>query len=181
MLDAHDILNLLAGFGLGLLPIVIPILVRHHRLRRSGVRGKYLGEFFLYHWSGTVSTVVRAKKLTMKLSWDGTLTAVMPADAMTNLSYSGEAVVSSGGILYLNMVGVGHGEHISAVLNSPVHSAFDLTTGVFCSVDLCGTPSAFKTILSRIELSHEQICTILGHRQVLKSLRLPTSTASDLA
>jgi hypothetical protein len=180
LLDVHDFVNLLVGFLLGLLPLIIPIVMRQLRVRRSGIRAKYLGNFRLYHWGGVVPTAVRAKKLTISMAWSGRLHAVMPIDPITNLSYRGELVVSSSGLLYLDMVGVGHGEHIMIVLNAPIHSSFDLTTGVFSAIDMMGTPSAFRTILSHVELTDEQVYTILGFRQVLKAARLPTSTATDL-
>jgi hypothetical protein len=179
-LDAHDLVNLLAGFLLGLLPIIIPMIQRHISIRRSGIRGKYLGDFILYHWGGVVPTAIRAKKLAISLSWSGRLRAEMPIDPITNLSFRGELVIGSSGILYLDMVGVGHGEHIMIVLNSPIHSSFDLTTGVFSAIDMMGTPGAFKTILSHAELTNEQVERVIGFRQVLKAPRLPTSTLSDL-
>jgi hypothetical protein len=179
-LDVHDLLNLLAGFLLGLLPIVLPVLLRFIQVWRSGIRKKYSGEFLLYHWGGLVTTAIRAKRLNIKIGWSGKLKAKMPIDSVTNLSFEGVLLVSSSGIMYLDMVGIGHPEHIMIVLNSPLHSGFSLTTGVFAALDMKGTPSGFKTILSRIPLTDQQVESILGFRQVIKSQRLPTSTPTDL-
>jgi hypothetical protein len=178
-LDFHDVLNLIAGFLLGLLPIIIPALHRYIKILRTGVRTKYSGSFLLYHWGGLVTTAIRAKKLNISLSWSGKLKAHMPIDSVTNLSFDGELLISSSGIMYLNMIGIGHPEHIMIVLNAPLHSKFMITTGVFAALDMQGTPTAFKAILSRTALTDEQAVAALGYRQVIKFPRMPTSMLSD--
>jgi hypothetical protein len=168
-----DVSNLIAGVALGLLPTLIPALVRLLRLRKSVDRIKYHGTFYLYHWSGKDVGAVREKVINFRLSWTGRIKATIPSDPITRLSYSGYLYSSKVGTCYIHLLGSQHQEQIMIVIKNPVHPIFRLTSGVLSSVTLDAEPMAWQAILSREQLDLPSASQLLGPRHLLAAPALP--------
>lgn len=170
-LSKLDVINVLAGFLLGLLPILLPAAVRLIQYVRSSARTKYIGRFYLYHWSAS-QEVLRKKVFDFSLSVAGQVQVKGPRDPVTGLSYRGLLLKRDFGTVYVDIVSREDGGRLLVVLNNPIIPHFDVATGVFCSINLEGTPTAWRCVLSRIELPEKDILTYLGRRELLNAPRI---------
>jgi hypothetical protein len=171
LLQKLDWLNVIAGFLLGLTPSVVPALVRLAKAYRSAAREKYNGAFHLYHWSAS-QELIRHKRLTFSISIKGDIDVRGARDPVTGLTYRGSLEVGSLGLAYIDIRAEESGGNLLFVINNPVSPDFETTTGLLCASDLTATPTAWRCLLSRTELSDELIHKYLGPRELLTAPRI---------
>jgi hypothetical protein len=173
MLEKIDWLNVIAGFLLGLTPLFVSFVHRTQLFLRDPARKKYIGLFWLYHWSLVDPENVREKNVEISFSLvEGKLRVRIPSDPVTGLAYQGELLKGQGAVRYLLLKGSGNNENILFVINDPLNPAFTVTNGVFASVDIKTTPTAGKVILSRGRLDLEQVKAYLQGRLFVRAAPL---------
>lgn len=165
--ESLDLTNVLAGFLLGLFPIIIPPTYRAARTVKSGAFRKFRGTFYLYHWSGKNTGVIRRKVIQFGMGPTGRILAKMIKHPATGLAYRGHLSTSKSGPCYINFQGDGNEERVMLVFSNPVKATFTTTSGVFCSVTLDGTPAAWKAILSRKKMKKQEVREFLGEQFVM--------------
>lgn len=168
-----DLVNALAGFFLGLIPIIIPAITGYYKSIFSEQRKKYSGEFIIYHRSGTQPEIVRKKVITFSAGSSGAIDARMPKDLVTHLTYKGQLVPGTGGIIFCHLLADSSKEHIYIIAYEPITGIMHLSTGIMASVDMSGKPSAWRCILSRRELPLQQVENLLTNAPSLKIERPP--------
>ena len=162
--------NVIAGFLLGLTPLVVTYGLRAIIWSRNPLRKKYRGKFWVYHWSLVDVNAIREKELTIKFSWVRAKPVVtMPPDPTTRLGYRGTILKGQGSVIYLLLTGAGHKENILFVFNDPLYPIFEITTGVFASVDIKTKPVSSRAILANKHISSEDAKNLLKGRNVLRA------------
>ncbi len=166
-----DWINVIAGFILGLSPIYITAGYNVYKLLRNPLRKKYCGKFWIYHWSLIDSGVIREKCIEINLApLRGNLQIRIPKDPVTSLAYRGRILRSQGSVLYLLLHGDGNNENILFVINDPLNPDFELTNGVFATVDMRTAPTAGKILLSRIRFDVKEAAKYLEDSREIRAL-----------
>lgn len=163
--------EVIAGFLLGISPALLGTAWRGYKFLRDPARRKFVGRFWLYHWSIVQAGVIREKRLEVRFSWiRGTMRVRMPKDSVTGLTFEGEMVVAHGPVRYFALRGEGNEERLLVIANDPLNPEFRFTSGILAGVEMENTrPIACRTILSKEPLAAEALHELLGGRRLLKA------------
>lgn len=155
--------EVLAGFVIGLLPLVARqayILLHYSRLPS---RRKFLGHFWVYHRSTIGDGKIYGRQIDVRYSLTtNRLTFRAVSDPTTDtergqLTYSGRISTRQGMVRYFSLRDVASHERISWYIIDPFFDPFDITSGLYLALDLRGLPAAGPLILSRTELGSEEV------------------------
>lgn len=149
------------------------------RYARDPARRKYRGEFWLYHWSLVQPSTLREKRLDGHFSWRrGRLRMHVLPDPVTRLRYEGDLLAGQGSVRYVLLRGKGNAECLALVVNDPLYTDFEMTTGVFASVDVNTQPVASQMLLSRKRLADAEVRKFLPVTRPIRPRRIIPSTAA---
>jgi hypothetical protein len=161
--------EVLAGFILGLTPVLSRLITNIYLYARTPGKKKYRGEFWIYYHSLVERDLIRERRAVFKNSlWRRKITAKLPSDAVTGLQYRGEFLRVSGPVCYLLLSGRGHQEWLMLVFRNPLSPTFEVTKGVIACVTIENTPVAGKMILSRSQLTEADAKSKMGARTIVR-------------
>jgi len=190
--------EVIAGFCLGLLPLLtrqVYILWRYSRLPS---RKKFLGTFWQYHRStsghGQIYEgryVIRYSLLTARLIVKGD-EALDSGGSQSHIRYHGSISKREGMVRYFTLKDSASHEQMSWCLVDPFHDPFEKTLGLYLSLDIQGLPAAGGMILSRRRLSSEwveshiddhvlRVRALVGEETIGESLVIPSRTRAGFA
>jgi hypothetical protein len=152
LLTAIDWKNAVAGALVGASPTLIGLAYRYYSLATRRQWRKYVGEFWLYHPSGTVPGEIREKNIRFKRSLSGRIKATMDQPPPVGLLFEGFLSLSRGRIVYINLEESTQKERIQIILIDQLDPKFGITTGVLSGLNLNNRPLAVKIVLSRTRI-----------------------------
>lgn len=155
-----DWINVVAGFIIGLTPVVSPIALRWIAYARSRDRSKYYGYYNLYHRSGTDFAVIRKKRLRLYKNIIGNDVVFGEIDPVTGLVYRGRFYLQHG-VLYIVVSHSQSSDGIMMIFYAPIAGVFTSTSGVFSALNLKGKPTCWQAILSKNELDPSELSVLL--------------------
>ncbi len=147
--------EVLAGFGVGLLPLAARQLYIVLKYSRLPGRRKYLGSWWAYHRSTTGSGAIYERHLDVRYSLiSGRLTVRAHEDQIeaarsSQLQYSGEISTRQGMVRYVSLKDAASHERLSWYIFDPFFDPVEETIGLYLSLDLRGLPSAGALMISR--------------------------------
>jgi hypothetical protein len=173
-------LEVVAGFVLGLVPLVSRQLYIFIKYKRLPGRRKYLGTWYSYHRSTSGSGEVKIDQL--KITYSillGRLNVhaigAAGSDAVTSrLAYSGHISAREGMVRYVTLKDSASHERLTWYLFDQFFDPFERTVGVYLALDLRGMPSAGAMMISRSELSSDEFEGCLDRHVVRVSAMLDT-------
>lgn len=153
--------EIIIGFLLGFLPIGVTFI--RNLIKTLFYKSKLLGDYTLYHISGTEAGAVRKKKLKIFKSLKGYLGVTLEKSEHTGLSFKGKVMNSAGALRYLNLKGHNNIERIFIIINVPVNDNFDSLTGVMTALNIHSKPLCGKVLLSKKDdITDQVVKTIIG-------------------
>lgn len=153
--------EVIIGFLLGLLPAGIGFI--RNLFKTIFDKSKLLGQYYLYHLSGTEAGLVRKKKLKIYKSIKGYLAVSLEKSEHTGLSFKGRVMESSGALRYLNIKGDNNKERIFIIINVPINDNFDRMSGVMAALNIHGKPLCGRILLSkRDDLPDNEVKAVTG-------------------
>lgn len=152
---AIDWKNAIAGAVVGASPAIFGIAYRYYLLASRRQWRKYVGEFWLYHPSGTIDGELREKKIQFTRTFLGRIEAVLDQPPPVGLRFEGFLNPSRGRIVYVNLEEPSQKERIQLTIIDQLDAHFKLTTGVLSGLNLNYQPLAVKIVLSRTRIDLE--------------------------
>lgn len=153
--------EVVAGFLIGLVPLVASRLYLYLHYVRSPGRRRYLGDWHGYWRSTTGRGFVGHEKLNIKYSLlRNRLIVTVATPSMlgqTELEYEGSISERRGMVRYFHLRNRVADFDESWIMIDPFFDPIDVTEGVQVTVDIRGLPVATAQLLSRRELSESEL------------------------
>jgi hypothetical protein len=167
--------EILVGFALGLVPLVMRQTYIYFKYLRSPGKEKFTGQWYNYYRSSTGSGQIRREQLVIKYSFLRNRLVVEGAEGGPRssgqqagvLRYSGYLTSRQGMVRYLYIKDIASHVQEMWCLIDPFYAPFDHTIGVLISLDLRGLPVALPCLLSRVELDSAVVERLLPKEVLL--------------
>lgn len=162
-MDSVNWPDVVAGFLIGLVPLLARQLYIVLKYIRQPVRNKYLGRFWQYHRSTMATGTIRARQIDIRYSLFTDRLVVksveVPGDdtAEHRLKYSGRISRRQGMIRYFSLQDPESHERLSWFVIDPFYDPFNRTVGIYLALDLRGLPAAGPMMLSRERVPIDQV------------------------
>ncbi|ONI75731.1 hypothetical protein BWI15_07855 [Kribbella sp. ALI-6-A] len=160
--------EVIAGFLLGLTPLICRQLWLLVNFKRLPGQRKYLGTWYAYHRSTTGSGKVQARKLKVTYSFllgrMNVRTLKVPGnETMSRLQFSGHISAREGMVRYVTLKDPNSHERLTWYLFDQFLDPLDHTFGLYLALDLRGLPAAGAMMISRSPASPEEYERLSRH------------------
>lgn len=158
--------NVIAGAVLGFLLSLLPFWLRIFKNLFLDPNKNYYGKYYLYNWSVSKRGTISRKVFEIERNIFGKPKVRMSLEASGDRDFIGHLYTAESN-LYMNLRGKKHGLSLHLAFHDPLTKRIECLHGVFAGGTSTRDPLAGKVILSRKEMSEEQVRVLLGDEQLI--------------